>query len=219
MRNEFKNSAFTTKEIDATVPVTSRRTRKWEVGDVLDHKKDESGDHFFVSWKGWAEKYNSWEPRSSFHSDLIEEYFLRKSAPASLVVSAVSKETRSRRCCTCTRSNGSTCKGCKCATSGSGCVNCSLSAQNLCCNPHGSTVKPKTGTVACPLPACSDGKGGRASSMLCGQDACACECSFGSSTLRSRWWVAGGKQLSLVLVWPFYHISATVVHCLSGRLL
>ena len=94
MRNEFKNSAFTTKEIDATVPVTSRRTRKWEVGDVLDHKKDESGDHFFVSWKGWAEKYNSWEPRSSFHSDLIEEYFLRKSAPASLVVPAVERNSR-----------------------------------------------------------------------------------------------------------------------------
>ena len=71
-----------------------------------------------------------------------------------------------RRCCTCSGTNGGRCIACKCVAQGLKCINCPLAMTGNCGNPNGSEVRSKPGSVVCPFPGCSDGRGGRAVVMI-----------------------------------------------------
>ena len=91
----------------------------------------------------------------------------RSSAPALLVVvvrGAKDTPLSMPRCCGCHAGCKATCANCKCAKAGTPCVNCNLSFEGKCSNPHGSTPPERRAdlvSIECPFPGCSQGKGGR----------------------------------------------------------
>lgn len=44
---------------------------------ILRHKEGHFGTLYLVKWKGYSEKFNTWEPQESFSPEDIEEYMKR----------------------------------------------------------------------------------------------------------------------------------------------
>jgi hypothetical protein len=50
----------------------------WEIHKIIDKREGRFGENeYLVKWKGWSEKYNTWEPESHFPEgiDKYKEYF------------------------------------------------------------------------------------------------------------------------------------------------
>ncbi|KAH9504797.1 hypothetical protein Btru_061971 [Bulinus truncatus] len=48
---------------------------EYEVEDIIDHCNEEGDVFYLIKWKGWASKFNSWEPEKHLKcTDLLNEY-------------------------------------------------------------------------------------------------------------------------------------------------
>lgn len=47
----------------------------YEVDKIINSRKTKKGNiEFYIKWKGWVSKYNSWEPENNVSDDLIKEF-------------------------------------------------------------------------------------------------------------------------------------------------
>ncbi|KAK3607193.1 hypothetical protein CHS0354_008878 [Potamilus streckersoni] len=59
----------------------------WEVEQILDCVVENGVDHYFIKWKGWSHKHNTWEPKENLGncSALLDEFHAKNSGDAEQV--------------------------------------------------------------------------------------------------------------------------------------
>jgi len=67
----LENSPIPMEVVPAETQELEDWNPEWEIDKIKESKKEKEGDKFLIKWKGYSDKFNTWEPRENLEHSLV----------------------------------------------------------------------------------------------------------------------------------------------------